>query len=68
MERVDKAELELTAIIEPIGWPEGDNEPDEERSARYNYARETMEQYEIRVLTTDQLADVAQRARVDLKL
>ena len=23
--------LELTAIIEPIGWPEGDEEPDEER-------------------------------------
>ena len=33
VERVDKTELELTAIIESIGWPEGDNEPDEERSA-----------------------------------
>ena len=40
VERVDKAELELTAIIEPIGWPEGDNEPDEERSVRYDYAHE----------------------------
>jgi hypothetical protein len=68
VERVDRAKLELTAIIEPIGWPEGDNEPDEERSMRYNYARETMEQYEIRVLTTDGLADLAETARIELKV
>ena len=68
VERVDKTELELTAIIESIGWPEGDNEPDEERSIRYDYARETMEQYEIRVLTTAQLAEVAETARVELKV
>jgi hypothetical protein len=68
VKRVEKANLELTAIIESIGWPEGDNEPDEERSVRYDYARETMEQYEIRVLTTAQLADVAETARADLKL
>jgi len=68
VERVDKTELELTAIIESIGWPEGDSEPDEERSTRYDYARETMEQYEIRVLTTAQLAEVAETARVELKV
>jgi hypothetical protein len=68
VERVDKTELELTAIIESIGWPEGDNEPDEERKLRYDYARETMEDYEIRVLTTSQLADVAETARVELKV
>ena len=68
VERVDKTELELTAIIESIGWPEGDNEPDEERSIRYDYARETMEQYEIRVLTTAQLAEVAETARVEMKV
>ena len=45
VKRVDKTELELTAIIEPIGWPEGDNEPDEERSLRYDYASKTMEQH-----------------------
>ena len=48
---MEKAGLELTAIIEPIGWPEGDEEPDEERSVRYKYALETMEQHQIRVLT-----------------
>ena len=66
--REDKTELELTAIIESIGWPEGDNEPDEERSVRYDYARETMEQHEIRVLTTAQLAEIAETARVELKV
>ena len=66
--REDKTELELTAIIESIGWPEGDSEPDEERSMRYDYARETMEQCEIRVLTTAQLAEVAETARVELKV
>jgi hypothetical protein len=64
--RVDKTELELTAIIEPIGWPEGDHEPDEERSVRYQYARETMEQNKIRVLTTVGLPDVAETARLEL--
>ena len=68
VERVDKTELELTAIIESIGWPEGDSEPDEERSTRYDYARETMEQCEIRVLTTAQLAEVAETARAELKV
>ena len=68
VKRVDKTELELTAIIESIGWPEGDNEPNEERSIRYDYARETMEQYEIRVLTTAQLAELAETARIEMKV
>jgi Protein of unknown function (DUF3037) len=68
VKRVEQAKLELTAIIEPIGWPEGDNEPDEERGVRYEYASKTLERRRIRVLTTDQLADVAQTARADLKL
>ena len=46
----------------------GDSEPDDERSVRYDYATETMEQYEIRVLTTAQLADLAETARVELKV
>ncbi len=68
VKRVDKTELELTAIVESIGWPEGDNEPDEERSLRYDYARETMEHYSIRVLAADRLADIAETARVELKV
>jgi hypothetical protein len=62
----DKTELELTAIIEPISWPEGDNEPDKDQGERYQYATDTMEQYEIRVLTTTDLPGVAETARVEL--
>jgi len=62
----DKTELELTAIIEPISWPEGDNEPDKDQGERYQYATDTMEQYEIRVLTTMDLPGVAETARVEL--
>jgi Protein of unknown function (DUF3037) len=64
----DKRELELTAIIEPIVWPEGDNEPDKDQGERYDYARETMKQYEIRVLTTVDLPGVAETARVEMKV
>jgi Protein of unknown function (DUF3037) len=64
----DKRELELTAIIEPIVWPEGDNEPDKDQGERYDYARETMKQYEIRVLTTGDLPGVAETARVEMKV
>jgi hypothetical protein len=66
--RVDKRELELTAIIEPIVWPEGDNEPDKDQGERYDYARETMKQHEIRVMTTAHLADLAETARIELKV
>jgi hypothetical protein len=68
VQREDKTELELTAIIESIGWPEGDNEPDEERKLRYDYARKTMEDYKIRVLAADRLPDIAETARVELKV
>jgi hypothetical protein len=66
VERVEKAKLELTAIVEPIGWPEGDNEPDEERSLRYQYATATMEEHSIRVMTTSDLTNLAETARRDL--
>jgi hypothetical protein len=68
VERIEKARLELTAIIEPIGWPEGDNEPDEERRVRYTYAFETMQENEIRVMTTSDLTHIAETARRDLRV
>jgi hypothetical protein len=68
VEEKENVKLELTAIIEPIGWPEGDNEPDEERSVRYKYASDTMEENEIRVMTTADLAKIAATAREDLKV
>jgi hypothetical protein len=66
VERMEKAKLELTAIIEPIGWPEGDNEPDEERIVRYKYAYESMEESEIRVMSTSDLPNIAETARREL--
>jgi hypothetical protein len=66
VEKIEKAKLELTAIIEPIGWPEGDNEPDEELSVRYRYALETMEENKIRVMTTSDLPQIAETARNEL--
>jgi Protein of unknown function (DUF3037) len=65
--RVEQAELLLTAIIEPIGWPEGDSEPNEESSVRYKYAFDTMQEHEIRVLTTTDLPNIAETARRELR-
>jgi Protein of unknown function (DUF3037) len=66
VERVDGLKLELTAIIERIGWPAGDAEPDEERSALYDYAREIMKEHEIRVMATSDLPHLAETAREEL--
>lgn len=68
VERVEKASLLLTAIIEPIDWPEGDGEPLEENTIRYKYAFETMTEHQIRVLTTSDLPQVAETARRDLQV
>ena len=65
--RVEKAVLELTAIVEPIRGPDGD-EPDEDRIVQYRYAVETMEEYEIRVLTSSDLPNVAETARRELRV
>jgi hypothetical protein len=65
--RVEKAVLELTAIVEPIRGPAGD-EPDEDRIVQYRYAVETMEEYEIRVLTSSDLPNVAETARRELRV
>ena len=64
--RVEQAELLLTAIIEPIGWPEGDSEPGEDSTVRYKYAFDTMQEHQIRVLTTTDLPNIAQTARREL--
>jgi Protein of unknown function (DUF3037) len=65
--RVEKAELLLTAIIEPIGWPEGESEPMEESTVRYKYAFDTMQEHQIRVLTTTDLPNIAETARRELR-
>jgi hypothetical protein len=68
VEKKDKAKLELTAIIEPIGWPEDDGEPDRERTERYDYAIRLMDKHEINVVTTSDLPKFAEAARQDLRV
>jgi hypothetical protein len=68
VKRVEKAELDLTVIVEPIRWPEGDNEPDEERIVQYRYAVETMEEHKIRVMTSSDLPRLAETAREELRV
>jgi hypothetical protein len=70
VERVEKAELELTAIVEPAAKlgaassESGDAEP--ERLSLYRFGVETMEEHRIRVLTTSDLGRVAETARREL--
>jgi hypothetical protein len=67
--RVEKATLELTAIVEPIRRAEKELEDlDEDRIAQYRFAVETMEEHAIRVLTTSDLPRVADTARRELHL
>ncbi len=67
VERVEKAELELTAVIEPAaGLGATDEEP--ERLAMYRFGVETMEEHRIRVLTTSDLERVAATARRELRV
>jgi hypothetical protein len=71
LERVEGAKLELTAIVEPLLWEQKDEEPAEAKSdpyEQYRFAVETMEERSIRVLTSNDLARVAERARQELKL
>lgn len=67
VERVEKAELELTAVIEPAArLGASDDEP--ERLEMYRFGVETMEEHRIRVLTTSDLGRVAETARRELRV
>ena len=91
VERVEKARLELTAVVEPArqmqgrgnreegigigrrggsrrgaGDLDGDEELDSERLEAYRFAVETMEEQQIRVLTTADLGRAAETARREM--
>ncbi|MGD0735231.1 MAG: DUF3037 domain-containing protein [Terracidiphilus sp.] len=87
VERVEKAQLELTAVIEPAaqlgvaglgamglgksgqgksGQGATIEEPD--RLEMYRFGVETMEEHQIRVLTTSDLGRVAETARRELRI
>jgi hypothetical protein len=64
--RVERATLELTAIVEPIRDISGEDVEDEQVS--YRFGVETMENARIRVLTTSDLGRVAETARRELRV
>jgi hypothetical protein len=65
VERAEKASLELTAIIEPAAKL-GATDEDPDRLAMYRFGVETMEENQIRVLTTADMSRVADTARREL--
>jgi hypothetical protein len=66
VERVEKAELELTAVIEPAARL-GATDEEPERLEMYRFGVETMEEHQIRVLTTSDMERVAETARRELR-
>ncbi|MGA2831671.1 MAG: DUF3037 domain-containing protein [Terracidiphilus sp.] len=67
VERVEKASLELTAVIEPAAKL-GATDEEPERLEMYRFGVETMEEHQIRVLTTSDLGRVAETARRELRV
>jgi hypothetical protein len=67
VERIEKADLELTAVIEPAARI-GATEEEPERLALYRFGVETMEEHQIRVLTTADMERVADTARRELRV
>jgi hypothetical protein len=63
--RVERAMLQLTAVVEPLALVSGG---DEDRVAGYRFAVETMEAQEIRVMTTSDLPRLAEVARGELRV
>jgi hypothetical protein len=66
VERVERASLELTAVIEPAAKL-GATDAEPERLEIYRFGVETMEEHQIRVLTTSDLGRVAETARRELR-
>jgi Protein of unknown function (DUF3037) len=66
--RVEKAELELTAIVEPLRNGTAEAGRSEEEIEEYRFAIETMEAQQIRVLTVNDLERAADTARRELRV
>ena len=65
VERVEAARLELTAIVEPL---RAVSDTEDEAMERYRFGVEAMERQEIRVVTLNDLARVAETARIELRV
>lgn len=67
VQRVESAGLELTAFVEPAEKL-GATDEEPERLSLYRFGVETMEEHQIRVLTTSDLGRVAETARRELRI
>jgi hypothetical protein len=65
VQRVESAKLELTAIVEPL---RSVSDTEDEAMERYRFGVEAMERQEIRVVTLNDLARVAETARTELRV
>ena len=65
VQRVEAARLELTAVVEPL---RAVSDTEDEAMERYRFGVEAMERQEIRVVTMNDLARVAQTARIELRV
>jgi len=68
VERVESAKLELTAVVEPLRAVSDADSPEDESAERYRFGVEAMEREAIRVVTVNDLARVAETARVELRV
>ena len=68
VQRVEKAELELTAIVEPLRDGDGGLTADPDAIDQYRFGVETMEAQQIRVLTVSDLERVAATAQRELRV
>lgn len=73
--QVEKATLELTAIVEPLRGLLGKNSEEilasgaeQDRVEQYRFGVETMERNQIRVMTVADLPRIAERAREELRM
>jgi hypothetical protein len=65
VERVERARLELTAVVEPLRMSD---DAADEAVERYRFGVEAMEREAIRVVTLSDLARVAETARLELRV
>jgi hypothetical protein len=65
VQRVEAAQLELTAVVEPL---RSVSDTEDEAMERYRFGVEAMERQAIRVVTLSDLARVAETARVELRV
>ncbi|HEX4037895.1 MAG TPA: DUF3037 domain-containing protein [Acidobacteriaceae bacterium] len=66
--RVESAELELTAIVEPLRNRDSDLPADPDAINQYRFGVETLEAQQIRVLTVNDLERVAETAKRELRV